>query len=44
MFNSILVLNGYANAATYPPDVKYSYYFNNFESIARNNNVGLWNK
>lgn len=43
MFNSILVLNGYAQAATYPPDVKYSSYFKEFEKTARNSNAGLWN-
>lgn len=42
MFNSILVLNGYAQSATYPPDVKYSSYLKNFSNLARNNNIGLW--
>ena len=42
MFNASLVLNGYANATTYPPDVKYTNYFNKFEKTARNENIGLW--
>lgn len=42
MFNAILVLNGYAQAATYPPDVKYASYFNTFSNTARTNNIGLW--
>lgn len=42
MFNAILVINGYAQAATYPPDVKYANYFKTFSDIARKNNVGLW--
>lgn len=42
MFNSILVLNGYAEAATYPPDVKYANFFKEFAKIARDKNVGLW--
>lgn len=44
MFNAILVINGYAQAATYPPDVKYSNYFVKFQSEARNKNIGLWGK
>lgn len=42
MFNAILVINGYAQVATYPPDVKYANYFKTFTDIARKNNVGLW--
>ena len=42
MFNAILVLNGYANAATYPPDVKYQEYFIKYEQEAREKNLGLW--
>lgn len=42
MFNTILVLNGYANAATYPPDVKYQEYFIKYEQEAREKNLGLW--
>ena len=42
MFNAILVLEGYAQAATYPPDVKYAYYFRKFQREARNKRKGLW--
>lgn len=42
MFNANLVLNGYANSATYPPDVKYSKLFIKFEKEAREKNLGLW--
>lgn len=42
MFNAHLVLNGYAEPATYPPDVKYSDYFVKFAREARENNKGLW--
>jgi len=42
MFNAILVIQGYAQAATYPPDVKYAEYFAKYEAEARENNRGLW--
>ncbi|WP_409275172.1 thermonuclease family protein [Neobacillus sp. SCS-31] len=42
MFNAELVLNGYAEPSTYPPDVKYSNYFVKFAREARQNNKGLW--
>lgn len=42
MFNADLVLNGYAEPSTYPPDVKYSEYFVKFAREARANNKGLW--
>jgi len=42
MFNSILVLEGYAQVATYPPDVKYAEYFKKFTAEARAANKGLW--
>lgn len=42
MFNAILVLKGYAQASTYPPDVKYSEYFMRFTKEAREAGVGLW--
>lgn len=44
MFNAILVSNGYANTATYPPDVKYQDYFSVLENEAKENNIGLWNE
>lgn len=42
MFNADLVINGYAEPSTYPPDVKYSEYFLKFAREARENNAGLW--
>ena len=42
MFNADLVLNGYAEPSTYPPDVKYSEYFVKFAREAREQNTGLW--
>ena len=43
-FNGVLVRDGYANASTYPPDVKYSEWFSKIEAEARNNSRGLWNE
>jgi micrococcal nuclease len=43
MFNAILVLEGYAQSSTYPPDVKYQEYLARYNSEARNANKGLWN-
>ncbi|MBI2103459.1 thermonuclease family protein [Candidatus Woesebacteria bacterium] len=40
--NDGLVREGYAKAATYPPDVKYSEQFRLAEAEARENNRGLW--
>jgi len=42
MFNANLVLNGYAEPSTYPPDVKYAEYFRKFAREAREKEVGLW--
>lgn len=42
MFNADLVLKGYAEPSTYPPDVKYSDYFVEFAREAREKNTGLW--
>ncbi len=42
--NAWLVENGYANTATYPPNVKYSKLFVSLEAEARENNRGLWVK
>ncbi|MBY0120581.1 thermonuclease family protein [Bacillus sp. S/N-304-OC-R1] len=42
MFNADLVINGYAEPSTYPPDVKYSDYFVKFAREARDKNTGLW--
>lgn len=42
MFNAVLLTNGYAQAATYPPDVKYVDYFKKFERGSREADKGLW--
>jgi micrococcal nuclease len=42
MFNANLVINGYAEPSTYPPDVKYADYFRKFAREAREKNTGLW--
>ena len=43
-FNGILVREGYANASTYPPDVKYSMWFSKIAREASDANRGLWNE
>lgn len=40
--NDYLVKNGYANAASFPPDVRYQEKFTNSEQEAREKEVGLW--
>jgi micrococcal nuclease len=42
LFNEELVKNGYAQASTYPPDVKYKDRFLDAQRFARDNNLGLW--
>lgn len=42
MFNERLVREGYANAATYPPDVSLADRFREAERIARSEGAGLW--
>ena len=42
-FNSLLLENGYAQLATYPPDIKHVDFFRTRQTIARENNYGLWN-
>lgn len=42
--NDILVRDGYANASSYPPDIKYQDQFRQAEDEARTNNRGLWNE
>ena len=42
--NDLLVREGYAIIATYPPDVKYVDIFHQAETEARKNNRGLWGK
>lgn len=40
--NALLVKEGYANVATYPPNVKYSALFTELEREARKRGKGLW--
>jgi len=40
--NDFLARNGFAHAATFPPDVKFSGQFREAEREARENNRGLW--
>lgn len=42
LFNADLVLHGYAEPSTFPPDVKFSGYFRKFAREARNRQLGLW--
>jgi len=42
MFNERLVREGYANAATYPPDVSLADRFREAEREARSEGAGLW--
>jgi len=42
MFNARLLLNGYAQVMTVPPNVKYQDLFVRFEREARDNKAGLW--
>jgi len=42
MVNAILVANGYAQVATYPPDVKYQQDFLELQRQAEESGAGLW--
>jgi len=42
MVNKILLEKGYAQVATYPPNVKYVDVFTDLQRVARDNGVGLW--
>lgn len=42
MFNALLVREGYAHAATFPPNVKYQKLFAESQKEARKNRKGLW--
>ena len=42
--NALLVEEGYAQVATYPPNVKYAEKFSKLQREAREQNKGLWNK
>ncbi len=42
MFNAVLLLNGYAQLMTVPPNVKYVDYFKDLQAQARKDGNGLW--
>ncbi|SFE00872.1 micrococcal nuclease [Thermoanaerobacter thermohydrosulfuricus] len=42
MFNAILLLEGYAQIMTVPPNIKYVDYFRTYQQEAREQNKGLW--
>lgn len=42
MFNAVLLLEGYAQVMTVPPNVKYAEYFRKYQQEAREENAGLW--
>ena len=42
--NEYLITNGYAKIMTIKPDVKYSQQFKIDEKLAKENNLGIWNK
>jgi micrococcal nuclease len=42
MFNAMLLLEGYAQVMTVPPNVKYAEYFRTYQQEAREKNAGLW--
>ncbi|NTW04904.1 MAG: hypothetical protein HGA27_02125 [Peptococcaceae bacterium] len=42
MLNELLVAKGYAQVATYPPNIKYVERFVAAQKLARENNLGLW--
>jgi len=44
MVNALLVEEGYAQVATYPPDVRYQERFLELQRQARNARVGLWGR
>ena len=44
MANARLVLNGYASAYTYPPNVRHSRLLMELQRDARDNNRGLWSR
>ncbi len=44
MLNAVLLLDGYARNATYPPDVRHSKLFAKYAREARAHSKGLWRK
>lgn len=43
LFNALLVINGFARAGYYPPDLKYTDYLKDFQQEAKDSKLGLWN-
>ena len=42
MVNAVLVLQGYAQVATFPPDLKYTGLFLELQRQAQEDGVGMW--
>ena len=42
--NELLVKEGFANASSYPPDIKHQELFKKAEKTARESNLGLWSE
>lgn len=42
MFNAVLLLEGYAQVMTVPPNVKYAEYFRKYQQEAMEKSAGLW--
>lgn len=42
MFNAVLLLEGYAQVMTVPPNVKYAEYFREYQQEAMEKSVGFW--
>ena len=42
MVNAVLVAEGYAQVATFPPDVKYAQEFSDLQRLAQAQGLGLW--
>jgi len=42
MFNSVLVIEGFARAGYYPPDTKYTDYLKVFQQEAKDEKKGMW--
>lgn len=44
MFNAILLIEGYAQVSTYPPDVKYQDFFVKLMQESKEKEIGLWSE
>ena len=44
LFNAILVINGFARAGYYPPDLKYTDYLKDYQQKAKDSKIGMWSK